>query len=111
MKVIPPIDTYPRLVFFAQSPAGKVAVIGVFAMLLLLNGRPEWIEMTAVAAAITFLPERRRALLSIGALYWLLVHGNEKGGVIRAVAAAEHIQVDGFLQALVWGIFAGMFLG
>jgi hypothetical protein len=74
MKIIPPIDTYPRLIRFCETRWGKVALLLVFAITLLINGVSFWPELTVLAGVLSFLPEHRGILLSLAALYWLLVH-------------------------------------
>jgi hypothetical protein len=65
---MPPIETYPRLVNFAQTRAGRVAVICVFAALMKLiapgmwiNDRGMWLLMV-VGAAIVSIAGRWRPL-------------------------------------------------
>lgn len=111
MKIVPQIDTYPRLVTFTQTAAGKMAMVAAFALVLLLSGRAEWIQMTAVMAAITFFPERRRLLLSAAAACWLVLYGNEKWEVIRRIAAMEHIEITWRVNLLAGVIFGGLFAG
>jgi len=74
MKIVPQLDTYPRLVTFCQTAWGKVALLVVFGGLLRINALSSWIEVTVAAAGFSFLPRHRHMLLSIAALYWLLVH-------------------------------------
>lgn len=60
----------PQVVRFAQSALGKAIVLALFACGLWLHSRTWWLEMSAILAALTFLPAHRRALIVGGTLYW-----------------------------------------
>ncbi|MHB8791486.1 MAG: hypothetical protein ACYDBT_16600 [Desulfobulbaceae bacterium] len=70
-RLIPALDTYPRVVAFAQTPPGKILLLAVFAAGLSLR-TSSWPHISAFIAAMTFLPRFRPALLTIatfGSLY------------------------------------------
>ena len=96
MKLIPQIDTYPRVVSFAQKPAGKLLCLAVFAAGLFLLGEGLWFELTVVLVLMTFLPQYRRICLTLGTLYWLIFHPAwvrwGGGDLIRAVARREGVE-------------------
>ena len=116
MKIIPQIDTYPGLVAVCQKPWGKMALLEVFAVALYFNGVVPWLELTALAMLLSFLPSRRRLLLSLGTLYWLIAHHAWfiKWHVLARIAKSEGQRTDwspGWLQAiLLAGIFCGVWM-
>src|SRR5437868_1895664 len=101
MRVIPQLDAYPRLITLVQTPIGKISAITAFAFLLLLNGEPLCLELTAIVAVLSFFPKYRRPLISAATLYWLLVDQNWiRQGLIRKVASAEGVREG-------WGLVMG----
>lgn len=70
LRLIPPIETYPKVVAFAQNPAGKLAIVGVFGlgMGLFLPDPWIWLLTTIALGLITFLPQWRRMLVAAGTL-------------------------------------------
>lgn len=110
MKIVPQIDTDPELVSFGQTAAGKAALIGVFALGLLVNRLHLWIEMTVAIALMTYFPAMRRLLVSGAALYWLIFHSTWLNWTfLRALARAEGQSTDWRLTVLVFGILAVVF--
>jgi hypothetical protein len=103
MRVVPQLDGYPRLVALAQTPAGKVAAAAAFGLLLLLNGQPLAVHIAAIAAILSFVPEHRRAIISVATLAWLLSQQSWiPMALIRKVAAIEHAET-GFTLTLAVG--------
>ena len=77
LRIIPPLDTYPSIVSFAQTPAGKAIVLLLFG----LGSKytvPEWKVMTLWLALITVLPKHRRLLVTLGVLQWTFLLPIEK---------------------------------
>ena len=71
-RLIPAIDTYPRMVALAQTKLGKGLLLTLFAVGLRLRFEPmAALAMTAILAATTFLPNYRRWLVTGGTLIWL----------------------------------------
>lgn len=68
-RIIPPVDTYPAVVSFAQTLPGKAMLLILFGVGLKLS-LPEWKGMTLWLALITILPQRRRLLVTLGMLQW-----------------------------------------
>jgi len=66
-RLIPRIETYSAVVSFAQTLPGKLALLAVFALGLAYNHRP-WGPLVFCLALITFLPDRRRILLTVSTL-------------------------------------------
>jgi hypothetical protein len=68
-RLIPRIETYPRVLLFAQTIAGKLAILALFgigAYYLL----PHWKPLILCLAVITALPQYRRILLTVSTLLW-----------------------------------------
>ena len=101
---LPPIETWPRVVGFAQSPAGKFALFAVFAGLMKLVVYGMWIEaggawlLLTIAAAAVSLAGRHRHLALLVCTAVLLVRA-PSWFEFRAVDAA--IQQEGLLGALL----------
>ena len=74
MRIIPRIDRDPRIVAFVQTPAGKAVALAVFAALLAPMRFRCFFEVLAVLGLMTLFPSHRRALLSLGVVYWTVVH-------------------------------------
>jgi hypothetical protein len=116
MKIVPQLDTYPRLIRLVQTPAGRLACLVAFALLLLLNGNPYWMELSLLSGLMGVFPRHRRKLLSLLAIYWLLRHGQAwlwpglagkaaaaaglSGGAVPLAMAAALATVFGCLYAL-----------
>ena len=66
-KIIPPIDTYPVIVDFAQTIAGKVVLLIFFSFGLSFYSE-SWPYTAAILLAMTFLP-RYRAMLLVAATF------------------------------------------
>jgi hypothetical protein len=110
LKIVPQLDTYPRLVSFAQTPLGIAALIGAFAGGLLINHVNSWIEMTVATALMAIFPARRRLLASVTALYWLLFHSTWLDWTfLRTMARTEGQETAWTLTALVYGTLAAVF--
>lgn len=71
-RLVPAIDTYPRLVTLAQSKFGKALLLSLFAAGLRLRYEPMTaLAMAAILAVTTFLPNYRRWIVTGGTLIWL----------------------------------------
>jgi hypothetical protein len=73
LRIIPQLDTYPRLVTFVQTPPGKIGLLAAFALLLTFsNSAGSVLGLSLILTAITFFPKWRRMLVTVGTLAWLL---------------------------------------
>lgn len=68
---LPPIETYPRVVAFAQTPMGRLALFALFALLMKFLAGGLWLAITA-AAALVSLAGRHRHLAALAATGILL---------------------------------------
>src|SRR6202022_1608313 len=66
-RLIPRIDTYPRVIALAQTAAGKIVLLALFGLGLAYSGQA-WRTLTLWLVLTTFLPDRRRMLVTIGTL-------------------------------------------
>lgn len=63
-RLIPPLDTYPRVVALAQKAPGKILLLATFAVGLSFRTN-NWPQVTAFITAMTFLPRFRPVLLTL----------------------------------------------
>jgi len=70
LRLIPVIETYPKVVAFAQTPAGKVAIAGAFSLGYgcFLPQPADWLVVTLSIALITAFPKLRWKLVAFGTL-------------------------------------------
>ncbi len=73
-RLIPPLETYPRIVAFAQTVPGKILLLTLFAAGLSVRS-DSWLQLSAFLAAMTFLPQFRSILLVIATLVSLYLAG------------------------------------
>lgn len=66
-RIIPRIETYPAVVRFAQTAAGKLVLLVLFGFGLRF-ATEDWLLLTLCLGLITFLPGRRRLLVTAGTL-------------------------------------------
>jgi hypothetical protein len=71
-RLIPRLETYPRVVAFAQTTPGKLVLLLAFG-LGLLYGSEVWLPMFLCLTAITFFPIHRRALVTLATLFFTFV--------------------------------------
>jgi len=98
-------------VSFGQTAPGKAALLGAFAGGLFVNRVNYWLEISLIAAVMSYLPTWRRLLTSVAALYWLIFHHTWLNGpFLSALAKAEGLRTDGWnLKVLFSGILAAVF--
>src|SRR5208283_2024142 len=66
-RLIPRLETYPRVVAFAQTAPGKVIMLAVFGLGLLLSffDLRTVLLLISALALVTFLPSYRRLILAV----------------------------------------------
>ncbi len=75
-RIIPRIETYPWVVAFAQTIAGKATILALFGLGLYYATwlhylhNPRWKAQICFLIAVTALPKYRRILLTVGTLLW-----------------------------------------
>lgn len=76
-RLIPRIETFPRVVLFAQTPLGKILLLAAFGLELRFFASSVFpvLQMVVPLAVVTFMPEYRRFVLALSPLFFLLVQG------------------------------------
>jgi hypothetical protein len=89
-RLIPPIETFPPVLSFAQTIPGKLLLLAIFGKLL-WYAHSEWRQLIILLAIITALPQYRRILLTFGTLLglWHLV-AIDRPPVVVAVPNCAH---------------------
>jgi len=74
-RLISRIETYPAVVSFAQTIAGKVVLLVLFGAGLAYTIRTlkAWLVLTLCLALITFFPARRRLLVTVSTLIFTFI--------------------------------------
>lgn len=72
--IIPPIDTYPVIVDFAQKIPGKILMLLVFSFGLFLH-TSNWLYISSALTVMTFLPQFRAVLLVVATLVNFMLDG------------------------------------
>jgi len=97
-RLIPRLETYPKVVAFAQTAPGKVAILAAFALgqRYFLPAFSSTLPLTLIFSLITFMPEYRRFILAIAPIIFLVLETYRDPAllglnlaVIDSVAAAE----------------------
>jgi hypothetical protein len=87
-RLIPPLDTYPRVVAFAESTPGRIALVTAFGVLLApVQGRLA-LATAAAAAACAYAPAYRRWIVTVATLVFL-IHDPSWYPNLPALAAAK----------------------
>lgn len=63
-RLIPRVETYPKIVSFAQTPIGKLVMLAMFGVGLWAS-IGDWLPLTLGLLVITFIPTRRRLLVTV----------------------------------------------
>src|SRR5580658_7687668 len=69
LRIIPRIETWPRVVSFVQTTPGKVVLMLLFGIGLRFSGLL-WIPLFLWLSLITAMPRNRTLLVAMGALVW-----------------------------------------
>lgn len=99
-RLIPRIETYPVVVSFAKTDVGKLVMLALFGLGLAYTGR-DWWPLSMWLMVATFLPERRRVIITVGALsFAFLAQPNVQRAVLIAVILA--VAALSFQCAVSW---------
>jgi hypothetical protein len=99
--LIPRIDADPRVVAFAQTAAGKLAILAAAAVLFYFRGVRDPLVII-VLTGILFLPRHAWALMAIGGIYW--IPSMVKGGFSleqRAIGMTLAVATAALLRMIV----------
>ncbi len=74
-RLIPRLETYPRVVSFAQTAPGKVILLAAFAlgMRYFLPNLFSALSLTLMLGLMTFMPENRRIVLAVAPICFLVL--------------------------------------
>jgi hypothetical protein len=99
-RLIPRIETYPRLVSFSQTIPGQVVLLAVFG-LIYARFNPNGIPLTLCLAMLTWMPHKRHQLVTVSTLIFaLLLPWNGVPHPLRY--AASIVAVLAFCVTLIW---------
>jgi len=87
-RLIPPLDTYPGVVSFAETTRGRIAVVVAFGLLLAPVQGKLTIATIAAAAASAYAPKYRRWAVTAATLIFLM-HDPSWYPSLTALAAAK----------------------
>ena len=110
-RLIPPLDTYPKVVDLAQKPLGKILLLTVFAAGLSCR-TDSWQPLVAFLTAMTFLPQFRPILLTIATFASLALAGWPNVGVPWSIPQPHYASVflsQPLIVAAVLGFFAAYY--
>jgi hypothetical protein len=93
-RLIPPLETYPKIVAFAESGPGRAALVVVFALLLLPAQGRMALPLAVAAGACAFAGDYRHGLVSLATLVFLF-HNPTWHPSLAAIAAAKTGVWDG----------------
>jgi hypothetical protein len=71
-RIIPRIETYPRLVSFCQTVPGQAALLATFGLIYALFN-PNSLPLVLCLALLTWIPGRRNQLISISTLFFAIL--------------------------------------
>jgi hypothetical protein len=97
-RIIPRLETWPWLVRFVQTKAGKMLLAAACGGILWLNHHAEALLISVAVLAIAFWPRHRRPLVALATFYSLLVF-------TLGASGASRLQ---YLAAILFFVFAGI---
>ncbi len=84
-RLIPALDTYPKIVAFSQRMPGKILLLVLFSAGLSLR-TSSWLHLSVFMTAMTFLPQFRPVLLAIATFVSLYLAGWPHVEIPRAIS-------------------------
>ncbi len=106
-RLIPPLETYPRVITFAQTLAGKMLLLALFAAGLSLR-TDQWLPISACLLALTLLPKFRPLLLTIATVGSLSLAGWPNVAPPWSIRQLHHPTIPGY-QPLIMAAILGSF--
>jgi hypothetical protein len=103
MHIIPQWDTNPHLVAQATTLSGKLALLGIFGLLLYL-GTSIWWWTLAILAGTSLLPSWRRNFIVVGTLGTVVLAGSAKFPGLLASARGWVPYVTALGSVLLFGV-------
>lgn len=94
LRLIPDFESWPRLVAAAATFPGKLALVGVFALMDAAMGSSIWAERALVLMLVTFWPGARAPVLLAAALVWNVALQGVGWGTPSQILHAEGIETS-----------------
>ncbi len=107
IKLIPPLDTYPRLVKFVHGVPGKVILLVVYAIGLSLH-TSGWKAITIVLTALTFFPKYRAIILVVATFGFIYLKNWPNLEILNTIiypAWTPNFAFKPLVIAMVMGVF------
>ena len=98
LRIIPRLETWPWLVRFVQTKAGKMVLAAACGGILWLNYDARALLISIAVLAIALWPKYRRPLVALGTFYSLLVF----------TLGASGAPYQQYLAVLLFFVFAGI---
>ena len=105
LRVIPQLDTYPRVVQYAQTGAGKLLMLAVFAVGLRIHGSHTLLPLVCILGAIMLI---FGVIMLDGVFAKMLMMGSLRagkvavGGIIRIFAGQDYFNIAGLPVRVLW---------
>jgi len=104
-RLIPRIETYPWVVSFAQTPVGRLILLALVGAGLWASGQA-WVPLTLCLAIVTFVPVKRRLLLTLCTLAFTFLipwfYGRISISILIAIAQVFVLAGILFWSAAQW---------
>jgi len=103
-RLIPRLETFPRVVSFAQTEPGKVTLLAAFALgsRYFLPDFSSTLPLTFILALITFMPEYRRFILAVAPIVFLVLKSFQEPVLLGASLAVIALGILLYWCAMRW---------
>lgn len=108
LRLIPPLETYPRLVAFVQRPTGKLALLAAFGLVFALCA-PQWKLVIPALGLLLFLPGRKEAIVIGASVAILGLYPWPELDALHSLGWPEHRVAQAALQFGLVGACLGAF--
>jgi hypothetical protein len=99
-RIIPPLETSPRIVALVQTPPGKAVLLTAF-LAVLSRLSPAWLPIGSFLILAAVVPSgQRRPLVAVGTLVWGFVWPLRSGGGVNALLGPALVFLFGALMYL-----------
>lgn len=106
-RLIPPLDTYPKCVDFAQKVPGKILLLVIFGVGLSYQ-TTNWLQLVVFLTVMTFLPQCRPVLLPLATFGELYLAGWPNAEIPWSIPQ-QHYPSDFFFKPLMVAAVLGIF--
>ena len=93
LSIIPALEKDSRLVAWAQTGSGRIAILLLFffGLSVQVHGRL-LLSTTVVLGLLSFLPDQRRPILLFSALFWAVLHSPVRWETLRHLMGARELK-------------------